>query len=33
MVRPISGVATQQKHSSKNLQVFPETPPLEVFEM
>ena len=27
MLRPISGVATQQQHTSKNLQVSQETPP------
>ena len=33
MLRPISEVATQQEHSSKNLQIFRETPPLKVVEM
>ena len=33
MLLPISEVATQQQHSSKNLQISQETLPLEVFEM
>ena len=33
MVRPISEEVTQQEHSSKNLQISPETHLLEVFKM